>query len=641
MYSIGGYSSSTTNRVTGLSGFDTESVVKSLMEAESLPLTQMQQRRQILAWKQESYRDVTTQLRGFKSTFFDLLNPSKNLLSNSNIRKLAAQSSSSANVRVTANAGAASGSHDVRVTQLATAAVARSTASVTADLSGTVSELNMAGKSLRMTLNGDTRTINLADYSGGNLETALQAEIDKVFGTGKVQVTYPGGATAGGTLTMKTINGAGALTLSAPVAPAVSGLADMGFAAGATNRISTGSTLASLSGKLGTAISYVDNKVSFSVNGKAFSFNDTDTLKTVMDAVNADGTAGVTMRYDEATDQLQVRAKQTGAGQTIALQESGSSFFAAFGINVADPVLAGDVGKDAMATINGQAVVRSSNTFTLNDISYTLVKEHAVGEADATVSVERDITGTVDLIKEFVGKYNEVLDLLNNKSSEKYDRAYLPLTDAQRKAMSEDQVKQWEDRAKTGLLQNDSMLQGLAQKLRQALTDAVSGAGLTLRDIGIASASYSERGRLTIDETKLKTAIESKGEQVAALLNGQPDTISPYSRTLTATEKTGRYAVVGLFHRVSDILEDHVSILRDTNGKKGFLLEKAGITGDSSMGLNDIQRELTGFDSRISTMLERLADKEEAYYRRFTAMEQALQRMNEQSSWLASQLGGA
>ena len=68
MYSIGGYTSSTNNRVTGLSGFDTESVVRSLMEADSIPLTKAQQSRQVLVWKQEAYRDVTTQLRGFKST---------------------------------------------------------------------------------------------------------------------------------------------------------------------------------------------------------------------------------------------------------------------------------------------------------------------------------------------------------------------------------------------------------------------------------------------------------------------------------------------------------------------------------------------------------------------------------------------
>jgi flagellar hook-associated protein 2 len=109
---------------------------------------------------------------------------------------------------------------------------------------------------------------------------------------------------------------------------------------------------------------------------------------------------------------------------------------------------------------------------------------------------------------------------------------------------------------------------------------------------------------------------------------------------LSAEERSTRYDAVGLFQRVSDILDDHVSTLRDSNGKKGLLLEKAGITGDASVGLNDIQKELTGFDDRITTLLDRLADKEEAYYRRFTAMEQALQRMNDQSNWLASQLGG-
>jgi flagellar hook-associated protein 2 len=622
--------------VTGLSGFDTESVVKSLMDAESIPLVKAQQSRQVLLWRQESYRDVTTQLRGFKSSYFDILNPTKNVLSSSNIKKLTATASSTDNVRVTANAGAAVGSHEVRVMQLATSAVARSGAGgATAEMTGTVADLNLEGKSFQMTLDGDTRTISLENYTVDNIAANLEAAIAEQFGVGKVDVSF-----ADGKLTMDTTatGGASKITLSAS---ADDGLTDLGFESGASNRISTSSTLASLAGKLSGELTFVDDTVSFDVNGKTFSFNATDTLKTVMDRVNADGDAGVTMRYNEVTDKLEVQAKKTGAGQTLVLQEAGgSSFFAAMGISIASGSYV-ENGDDAQIQINGSEIVtRSSNTFTVNDMSYTLLKTHETDEADTSISVGQDVTGSMDLIKEFVGKYNEVLDMINNKTSEKYSREFLPLTDAQREAMSEDQVEQWEGKAKTGLLQNDSMLQGLAQKLRQALTDAVDGAGLTLRDIGISSTSYQERGKLTIDEDKLKTAMETKGDQVATLLNGQPEGVSSYSRTLSAEERSTRYDAVGLFQRVSDILDDHVSTLRDTNGKKGLLLEKAGITGDASVGLNDIQKELTGFDDRITTLLDRLADKEEAYYRRFTAMEQALQRMNDQSSWLASQLGG-
>jgi flagellar hook-associated protein 2 len=511
MYSIGGYTSSTTNRVTGLSGFDTESVVKSLMDAESIPLVKAQQSRQVLLWKQEAYRDVTTQLRGFKSSYFDILNPTKNVLSSSNIKKLTATASSTDNVRVTANAGAAVGSHEVRVMQLATSAVARSGAS---------------GATAEMTLDGDTRTISLENYTADNIAANLEAAIAKQFGAGKVEVSF-----AGDKLTMDTTaaGGASRITLSAS---ADDGLTGLGFDSGASNRISTSSTLASLAGKLSGELTFVDDTVSFEVNGKTFSFNATDTLKTVMDRVNADGDAGVTMRYNEVTDKLEVQAKKTGAGQTLVLQEAGgSSFFAAMGISIASGSYV-ENGDDAQIQINGSEIVtRSSNSFTVNDISYTLIKTHETDEADTSISVGQDVTGSMDLIKELVCKYNEVLDMINNKTTEKYDRSYLPLTDAQREAMSEDQVEQWEGKAKTGLLQNDSMLQGLAQKLRQALTDAVDGAGLTLRDIGISSTSYQERGKLTIDEDKLKTAMETNGDQVATLLNGQPEDVPSYSRT--------------------------------------------------------------------------------------------------------------
>ena len=75
MNGIGNYTSTSSSRLTGLSGFDTETMIKSLMDAEKAPLTSLQQSRQVLEWRQTAYRDVTASLKGLKSTYFDVLKP--------------------------------------------------------------------------------------------------------------------------------------------------------------------------------------------------------------------------------------------------------------------------------------------------------------------------------------------------------------------------------------------------------------------------------------------------------------------------------------------------------------------------------------------------------------------------------------
>ncbi len=639
MNGIGNYASSFSNRLTGLSGFDTESTIKSLMDAEKMPLTLLQQKRQVVEWRQAAYRDITTSLRGFKSTYFDVLTPATNMLSSNTIQAVAAKSSSDAYVTATASADADMMAHLVKVNKLATADTSISAAGISKAISGTVPDLNLSGKSFKVTLDGVTREIALADYSGSNpdIQTTLQAALNTEFGTGKIAVNYSSGNTAGGTLSFTTTGGAGKLSVASSATTDIA--TSLGIASDTSNRIKTSDTLADMSAHLGTAFTFDGDNVNFSINGKGFSFAKTTAFSTVMNAINTDGTANVRMTYDEATDKISIKAKQLGAGDNIKLTETTSNFFAALGINTANPVAPANEGTDASATIDGQTIVRSSNSFQLNGVSYTLNKEHDVAATGETISITQDVEGAIGKIKGFVEKFNAQLDLLNTKVTERYDRNYLPLTDAQKEVMKDTDITNWEARAKTGLLQNDSILSKISEEMRRALNDTVEGAGLTLRDIGLSSTSYLDKGKLTLDETKLRDALQNKPDQTQKLLNGVSADVPSYTRTLTASERTTRYNQSGVFQRLSDILEDNITTSRDANGKKGTLLEKAGIAGDMSVINNSIYTELKGYNERITTMLDSLEKKENAYYTKFTAMESALQKMSSQSSWLASQLG--
>jgi flagellar hook-associated protein 2 len=129
----------------------------------------------------------------------------------------------------------------------------------------------------------------------------------------------------------------------------------------------------------------------------------------------------------------------------------------------------------------------------------------------------------------------------------------------------------------------------------------------------------------------------TKPDEVAKLLNGVSAENPNYSRTASAEQRADRYSKSGVLQRLSDIIENHVSTLRDKDGRKGILLEKAGIEGDLSNTKNLISDQLKDYDDRINNMIAKLTRKEENYYKKFSALETMLAQMNQQSSWLLSQ----
>jgi len=59
--------------------------------------------------------------------------------------------------------------------------------------------------------------------------------------------------------------------------------------------------------------------------------------------------------------------------------------------------------------------------------------------------------------------------------------------------------------------------------------------------------------------------------------------------------------------------------------------------GDSSEYTNLLYKEIKSYDKDIYEMTIKLIEKENSYYNMFAAMEDALNKMYSQSSWLAAQ----
>ncbi len=271
------------------------------------------------------------------------------------------------------------------------------------------------------------------------------------------------------------------------------------------------------------------------------------------------------------------------------------------------------MGQNARIVLNNTIVEKSANDFTVNGMSFSLKETMATGKA-ATFRLENDADATVESIKKYVELYNETIDMINGKLSEERYRKFPPLTDEQKKDMSENNIKLWEEKAKSGLLRSDSLLDGIVRKLRSAVSNPVSGLAKgmsTLSAIGITTNDWKEKGKLYIDEDKLRYAVTMDLEGVMKLFNASGDDSSSQ----------------GVATRFYDILKGGIQDLTEKAGGGEYQ-----IYDDSILG-----KQIRDMENRISNLEEKLIKTEERYWQKFTAMEQAIQYANQQSMWLSMQ----
>ena len=89
--------------------------------------------------------------------------------------------------------------------------------------------------------------------------------------------------------------------------------------------------------------------------------------------------------------------------------------------------------------------------------------------------------------------------------------------------------------------------------------------------------------------------------------------------------------------QVKGVLEDAV---RTTTDVKGSLIRKAGLKSGSTATDNFIYKEMQKVNDRIKTLQDRYDAKEEYWWKVFTNMESAMSKLNSQTSYLSSYLGG-
>ncbi len=251
----------------------------------------------------------------------------------------------------------------------------------------------------------------------------------------------------------------------------------------------------------------------------------------------------------------------------------------------------------------------------------------AISAADIPTSTTSPVTMTsttnvddmMTKIKEFVNTYNGLIKDLNDQTKETKYRDYAPLTNEQKEDMSENEIKLWEEKAKSGLLRNDSLIRNGLSNMRSLVYEtnpAIQDPKFnTLFSIGITtSKSYNDGGTLEINEEKLRKALEEN-----------PDAVEQLFKNSTGKKED---VVNGKTVDTRGYLEK----LRESMKSIEINIEKKAGRSTMTDAQYAIGKSLMDVEGRIETWKDKLENIEARYWKQFTAMETAINKANQQSS---------
>ncbi len=510
----------------------------------------------------------------------------------------------------------------------------------------------MGGKSLTFNYNGNRQSIELptqeeiekAEAAGESglqfLADKLQASLDAVYGKGRVKAEVSkiinSDGTEEGQLTFKTTTPDGkpddssTLSIADGSESLMAAKGGMGIIAGESNRLNLNTSLknSGLAGLKSNATT--DGKYSLNINGKNIEFTEDESLSTIMDRINK-ADAGVKISYMSTADKFVVEATDGGASGVVKLSGSGAK--ALFGEEIDSTQEAAEgakntvsKGQDAIVAVRYAGsdeivnLTRGSNSFDIDGLNITVKgtfgefgtdgklvdpKPEDAVTFETNVSSDKMVSAISDMVKE----YNEILELVNSQVSTRPDRDYFPLTDEQKKEMSESEIKLWEEKAKAGILFGSSELRGLSDDLRWMIDPKDQQ---YMAELGISvSSSWQDNGKLVFDETKFKAALEKDPDAVKAAFTGEK----------------------GIATNLKNTMNKYVNTM---GANKGILIEKAGSTkAPTSMLKNSIQSEIDDVDKILENLKARLKSEQDRYISQFTQLETLISQMNSQSSYLS------
>lgn len=248
------------------------------------------------------------------------------------------------------------------------------------------------------------------------------------------------------------------------------------------------------------------NSGTITINGVDIEIDDSMSLDKIINKINNTSDVGVKASFDALTNKVTLISSQTGQNN-ISLSSKGTNLLNVLGLTEGEgenEIITKDsqtLGQNAIAYINGNRVVSSSNTITgessgIANLSITIKKptsDYSKNSDDpdkVKLNVSRDNSAVVSAVEKFISAYNDVVETTKSYT------------------------------ASDGKIGYDSALNSILSNIRSITSQVVdtNGSYNMLSQIGI-STSKDDVTKLTLDKDKLEKALNSDVDSVKFLLS--------------------------------------------------------------------------------------------------------------------------
>lgn len=336
----------------------------------------------------------------------------------------------------------------------------------------------------------------------------------------------------------------------------------------------------------------------------------TDNKKYFTETTAADGKTTVEGTADlEAAIRTEFNAKVTTAKNVVNGAYSGLVSDSARRV----------VGENAVIYLNDAEFTSSTNTFEVNGLTISVLGET---DEEITLSTGDDVDGMYDMIKNFIVEYNKLINEMDSLYNAASSKGYEPLLTEEKDSLTDSEVEEWEKRIKDSLLRRDSTLSGVSGAMKTAMLQGVevNGKRLYLADFGIETLGYfksadNEKNAYHIngDEDEKDSGIRAKDNDLKSMIASDPDTVMKFFSGLSKN----LYAE----------------------------LDKKMARSESSSAFTvyndkDMKEEYDSYKEKISKQEAKLNDLIDKWYKKFSAMETAMAKMQSKNNAVAGMFGG-
>ncbi len=272
---------------------------------------------------------------------------------------------------------------------------------------------------------------------------------------------------------------------------------------------------------------------------------------------------------------------------------------------------------NAKIVLNRTTFEGDSNNFSINGLNITALSK----SDEMSITTATDVDGIYNMVKDFLKEYNEVVNAMEKGYNAAAAKGYEPLTDDEKAELSDKEVEKWEQKIKDSILRRDdtlrSVLSGMSTNMSKVFE--VNGKKYSLSSFGIKTAGYfntaeNESYAYHIDNDPEDSVSSANEDKLRKMIEEDPDTVASFFTQLATT--------------VYDDLHERMTA-------NPTLSSSYKIYNDKQM-----QSEYDEYTKTIKKWEEKLKDMEDSYYKKFSAMETALAKLQSQTNSLSSLLGG-